>query len=239
MMPVKNNTTPAVFRLSEKCWLLEAAGSFSEQINSRIHVCAQTIRHHLPGQLAQVVPAYHSLLIEFHDDAIERRISSHGIDPVQKLLTDTWNSTEKVAENKNALVELPVYYGRESDTDLETVSDKLNLDIETLIRLHTQTVYRVYMLGFLPGFCYLGKLPESLFLSRKSTPVPVKKGAVAIAGHQTGIYPCDSPGGWHILGYTPCSLFNPGNSEQPTLLQPGQRVKFYAINYDEYLQMKT
>ncbi|MCE7861877.1 MAG: 5-oxoprolinase subunit PxpB, partial [Chloroflexi bacterium CFX2] len=117
-----------------------------------------------------------------------------------------------------------------SGLDFEAVATTLALSPSELIRLHSEREYTVYMMGFTPGFPYLGILNEKLTLPRLSTPrTRVPAGSVAIAGSQTGIYPVDSPGGWHILGHTPLKLFDP-TSETPFLFAPGDTVKFIPTN---------
>jgi inhibitor of KinA len=111
--------------------------------------------------------------------------------------------------------------------DLELAAEKLGISIDQLIALHTSRRYHVYMLGFMPGFPYLGELPEQLNLPRKSVPAAkVAAGTVAIAGRQTGIYPFDSPGGWYAIGKTSISLFDHGKA----YFEPGDKVEFYQVN---------
>ena len=129
-------------------------------------------------------------------------------------------------------LEIPVHYGGASGLDLESVAATLALSPRDVIRLHSEREYTVYMMGFTPGFPYMGILNERLTLPRMSTPrTHVPAGSVAIAGSQTGIYPLDSPGGWHILGWTPLKLFDP-TSENPFLFAPGDVVKFIPIESD-------
>jgi len=112
------------------------------------------------------------------------------------------------------------------------------LSREEVIALHTQTTYTVYMMGFLPGFPYLGKLDERLATPRRPTPrFKVEKGTVGIGGHQTGVYPLDSPGGWNIIGKTPLDLFRP-DREEPFLIQAGDRLEFYPIPILEYQELR-
>jgi inhibitor of KinA len=121
--------------------------------------------------------------------------------------------------------EIPVVYGEAYGPDLDWVSHYHGISPEEVIRLHTETLYHVFMIGFSPGFSYLGELPEALDTPRKETPrTVVPKGSVGLAQRQTGIYPSPSPGGWQIIGRTPVELFNPLN-DPPALLQMGDRVR--------------
>jgi len=119
---------------------------------------------------------------------------------------------------------IPVVY---DGPDLEEAASRLRLEVRALIRLHTEPVYRVFMVGFVPGWAYLGPLPEQLRLPRRSVPrTHVPAGSVAIAGAQTGVYPLPTPGGWHLLGHTDIPMFLP-DSDPPLLLRTGDRVKFF------------
>jgi inhibitor of KinA len=112
---------------------------------------------------------------------------------------------------------------------LEWVAGHLGISTEEVIRLHTETVYRVYMIGFTPGYPYMGELPAALAVPRRSTPrTRVPKGSVGMAQRQTGIYPVESPGGWQIIGWTPIELFDP-KRQIPSLLEMGDRVKFESV----------
>lgn len=127
------------------------------------------------------------------------------------------------------LVDIPVRYGGTHGPDLSEVAERLQLTENEVIDLHTAAEYTVLMIGFLPGFPYLGPLPEALHLPRRDTPrLRVPPGSVAIAGGQTGIYPQASPGGWHLIGHTDFRLFDP-SERPPARLQPGQRVRFVAV----------
>jgi inhibitor of KinA len=121
---------------------------------------------------------------------------------------------------------VPVIYNEAVAPDLGIAAEKLGLTVPELIRLHTSQLYHVYMLGFMPGFPYMGELPEPLRLPRKAVPTArVAAGTVAIAGHQTGIYPYDSPGGWYAIGKTAISLFDQGKA----YFEPGDEVEFYQV----------
>lgn len=136
------------------------------------------------------------------------------------------------------IIEIPVCYDQVFGLDLEEMSQALELPISEIIRRHTAPFYRVYFLGFLPGFPYLGGLDNSLCVSRKITPrILVEKGSVAIGGCQTGIYTFDSPGGWNILGKTPLSIFEVSH-DSPALLSAGDFIKFKSISSEEYLNIE-
>lgn len=133
---------------------------------------------------------------------------------------------------------IPVCYDITLGIDLEKISKQKNLPVDEVISIHNSKLYNVYMIGFLPGFAYMGFVDDSIATPRLNKPrINVQAGSVGIAGNQTGIYPLDSPGGWNIIGQTPLKLFNVAD-ENPCLLQPGDTVKFVAISLDEFNQQK-
>ena len=144
---------------------------------------------------------------------------------MEKTLPDTPLGISSAAP----LTHIAVRYGGTHGPDLSEVAERLQLSDNEVIDLHTAAEYTVLMVGFLPGFPYLGPLPEALRLPRRDTPrLRVPPGSVAIAGGQTGIYPQASPGGWHLIGHTDFRVFDP-SEQPPARLQPGQRVRFVAV----------
>lgn len=135
------------------------------------------------------------------------------------------------------LIEVPVCYDPSLGIDLQTVAISLNCSTETLIQTHSEKIYTVYCLGFLPGFAYMGDVPKSIQVPRHATPrAKVAGGSVGIAGKQTGIYPIDSPGGWQIIGRTPFKIFDP-NSNELTLFKAGDQIKFNPISLALFHQL--
>jgi inhibitor of KinA len=140
-------------------------------------------------------------------------------------------------EMSSPLIRIPVCYDPAFAPDMIRLSAAKKCTPEELIGLHTAATYKVYMLGFLPGFAYMGGTDERIAMPRKPQPVKVMAGSVGIAGRQTGIYPLDSPGGWHIIGRTPLRMFDPA-AKKPVLLNTGDRVQFYTISKNEFLFMQ-
>jgi inhibitor of KinA len=135
------------------------------------------------------------------------------------------------------LLEIPVCYGEELGPDLQNVAAMHGITSEQVIQLHTSTTYLVYFLGFVPGFAYLGELPEALVTPRHATPRrKVPAGSVGIAGNQTGVYPCETPGGWRLLGRTPLAMFRP-EQDGLSLLSIGDRVRFKAISREKFAEL--
>lgn len=172
-----------------------------------------------PAGIRDVVPCYSSIGIYFDPEIIQ-------LAKVLAFVEETLATDSQPHLHAGKIVHIPVHYGGIYGPDLALAAKTLNLSEEQVIAEHCRPEYIVWGIGFLPGFPYLGELPESLILPRKSVPAPrVAAGSVAIAGKQTGIYPCESPGGWHVIGQTPLQIFDL-NSAELTLLQPGDRVKF-------------
>ncbi|MBJ2129676.1 allophanate hydrolase subunit 1 [Alteromonas sp. IB21] len=183
--------------------------------------------------LRECVPSYDSLLIIF-DMAL---IDSHGVYRALKGLGDDINTPRAGKEQRgnNALVEIPVWYGAPSASDLSLVSKKTSLSIEEIIKLHTSAIYKVYAVGFSPGFAYMGDIPEALKCARLGTPRKrVPKGAVAIADRQTAVYPSESPGGWNLLGLTAYDMLLHSDQHSESRLKAGDVVKFVSITEQEY-----
>lgn len=184
-------------------------------------------QNHFDG-IVEVVPAYASLTIFYDIMEVRRKCHSQqtAFDYVKDYLSAIPFDRLSFKHQDSRLIEIPVKYDGE---DLEYVSSQLELEIREVIRLHTTPVYRVYMMGFLPGFAYLGGMNPEISMPRKKQPrLFVKKGSVGIVGNQTGIYPVDSPGGWQIIGKTDLDFFNP-KAQRITLLETGDRVKFVEV----------
>lgn len=175
----------------------------------------------------EYVPAYNSLTL----------ISGNGIaNPTEykDLLLQWYSKMEHGKRTDQFLWTLPVCYDEEFGIDLDQVSNTLGFSVEALIEKHTSNVYTVYGIGFLPGFMYLGGLPDELVTKRKKEPrLKVRKGSVGLAGRQTGIYPQDSPGGWNIIGNCPIPIFD-ATKKEPCFVKVGDKIRFEAITRAEY-----
>jgi inhibitor of KinA len=149
------------------------------------------------------------------------------------------NTSKDIGLKKSSFTwEIPVCYDVEFGIDLQEISKVTNLEISEIMKLHSQNLYRIYFIGFLPGFLYLGGLNKQLFFNRKSNPrLKVAKGTVAIGGEQTGVYPSESAGGWNIIGKTPVNFFNI-NEDSPCFAKAGDFIKFVSIDKNEFLQIE-
>ncbi|HEV7332070.1 MAG TPA: 5-oxoprolinase subunit PxpB [Flavisolibacter sp.] len=209
---------------------------FENGIDAAVHHRVMQLFHQLQGAPAfikDVVPAYGSLTIHYDVAALYESRKPAFEKLVAFLQPLLQNSTyTKPLDQRN--IHIPVCFAEQFGPDLQELAAQKELSVDEVIQLYTATAYEVYMIGFLPGFAYMGKVDSRIAMPRKSSPrKTINAGSVGIAGEQTGIYPFPSPGGWNIIGRTPLSLFS--KSEQnPVLLQPGDRVTFYAITEDVF-----
>jgi KipI family sensor histidine kinase inhibitor len=208
--------------MGDRGLLVELGEKISPEVSRRVQQLMRQIeRNRIPG-LRELAPGYRSLLVVFDPLTIAPGELKGRITQICAQA-----SGDDPAPGKRLTV--PVFYGGDYGPDLQWVADHLRISADEVIRLHTETVYRVYMIGFTPGYPYMGELPQRLAVPRRGTPrTRVPKGSVGIAQRQTGIYPVESPGGWQIIGWTPIELFDPGR-RLPSLLEMGDQVKFEAV----------
>ena len=212
----------------QNAFIVYFAEQASDEIAARIQAATAKISLAMRDVLVDLVPSYASLLVIFD---LERA------DPfaVRRDLRAALADLEVGDSASGELVTLPVYYSLESGPDLEVIAARGKLDIEEVIEIHQQSEYRVYAIGFAPGFAYLGEVDERIAAPRLATPrQKVPRGAVAIADRQTAVYPAASPGGWNLIGLCPTRMFDPG--KEPSMpVRVGDRVRFAAIDRDEFI----
>lgn len=186
-----------------------------------------------------LIPAYSSLTVVYDLAALIKKNSGQSVYVMmESQLQQAVRSVELGTITVSNKITIPVCYDLSLAPDLSALAALHQLTIEEVIQLHTAPTYRVYMIGFLPGFAYMGSVDERIRTARKSSPrTKVPAGSVGIAGEQTGIYPLDSPGGWQLIGQTPLRLFDIDRTD-PCLLQPGDEVQFWSISLTEYHQLK-
>lgn len=210
---------PRIVPLGDSAVLLQLGDEIDLTINQRVHTLANLITTSAINGIIETVPAYATLLV--HYDAL-----SLSFTQIKNILREKLTQIQENGSRKPRLVEVPVMYGGALGPDLESVAAQLGLRIEDVIRIHSEKIYTIYMMGFTPGYPYMGKLDDKLIMPRLETPrTHVPAGTVAIAGSQTGIYSIESPGGWNLIGWTPLKLFDP-HSDSPFLFAPGDEVKF-------------
>lgn len=208
----------------ERAFLVVLGGRISRVANARAHALAAAVRAEAADGVAwgRPVPAYKSVLVPFDPDRLDpERAEARLADLARSLV-----GLSTAAPDPRPVVEIQVRYGGAAGPDLADVARRTGLRPEDVVALHQRPLYVVYLLGFSPGFAYLGALPRPLEVPRRDVPrTAVPAGSVAIAGRQTGIYPTTSPGGWNVIGRTDAVLWDP-RRDPPSLLAPGQRVRF-------------
>jgi KipI family sensor histidine kinase inhibitor len=217
-----------IFRLmGDRGLLLEFGDEISPEVNEKVRRMTLAIQAESIEGIVEIVPTYRSLLILYNPLIL-------SIDDLKKRLERIEKGLQQTPFPEPKLTRIPALYGGSYGPDLEEVAKYQQISPEEVIQLHCSKPYFIYMIGFMPGFPYMGELPEALITPRLKTPrLSVPAGSVAIAQRQTGIYPMESPGGWQIIGRTPVKLFNP-EREPPALLQMGDLVQFFPIGEKEF-----
>ncbi len=211
--------------------LIVFGNEVSPDINRRISATVQLLKNqHIEG-IVDLIPSYCALLINYNPQVIRYAEIRRRVEKILSMDAMAGESARKV-------VEIPVCYGGEYGPDLQTIADHAGLTAEEVIEIHTSRDYLIYMLGFLPGFCYLGGLDERIHTPRLANPrIRIREGSVGIGGSATGIYPMDSPGGWQLMGMTPVKTYDP-SKEVPILLNAGEYIRFIRIDEAEYQRIK-
>ena len=218
--------------MGDRSLLVELGDDISPAVNQKVQELFSAIDRQRSKGILDLVPSYRSLLMIYDPLCI-------SFDEIKAGIKDIWNNPDQFRLPQPQTVKIPVVYGGKHGPDLQLVAQYHNLTPREVIDFHTRPAYRVYMIGFTPGFPYLGEVPDAIATPRRETPrTLVPKGSVGIAQRQTGIYPVDSPGGWQIIGWTPVKLFDPFG-KPPSHLVMGDRVQFHAITAQETGQWQT
>jgi len=222
---------PRFLNAGDSAVSVEFGAHISPEINQRIRAFdAALLSRNIPG-IIETVPTYCALTVHFDPSVTPR-------DTLLSEMTDTLQHISSLQLDSAMVIEIPVLYGGDMGPDLPFVAKHCKKTEAEVIALHAEPEYLIYMLGFTPGFAYLGGLHESLATPRLQSPrLLIPGGSVGIAGEQTGIYPMDSPGGWQLIGRTPLRLYDPLR-EPPILLEAGWYVKFKPIDAAEYARIE-
>ncbi len=227
-----------IYPLGESAITIE----FGKKIDAGINNIVLSLFHYLQEKkitgVTDIIPAYSSLSVIY--DAILIR-AQPGISSaflfIKQQIEKAVAECDGVATTNTGILEIPVCYDVSFGMDLDELAQQKNMSTDAVIQMHCSKTYRVYMIGFLPGFAYMGSVDESIATPRRAQPrTRVPAGSVGIAGEQTGIYPLDSPGGWNIIGRTPVKMFD-AKRDNPVLLKPGDEVRFVAVDMEEFLRM--
>ena len=223
---------PRILPANDSSLLIEFGNSIDYSINARVYSLQHEIeRSSLIDAIIETIPSYRSLLVEYDIAALDY---VDVRDQVAALIEKTVVADDAVTEIGSDSHQIPVAYGGEFGPDLETVAEHAGIEVEEVIAIHSGTDYHVFMLGFAPGFPYLGGMDDRIACPRLSTPrTRVPAGSVGIAEAQTGVYPNESPGGWQLIGRTPIALFDV-DADPPAAMLPGTQVNFVPISHEEY-----
>jgi inhibitor of KinA len=203
----------------------------SEETNEEIRCfCLLLEQKKIPG-VVEWIPTYTAVSLIYDPFII-------FYEELKEQIEQSFSDMKKVELPPPKITEIPVHYGGEHGPDLSLVAEKNKLDEQAVIDLHTSRDYLIYMMGFIPGFTYLGGMTEEIAIERKSNPrAKIPAGSVGIAGKQTGIYPVKSPGGWQIIGKTPLKLYDE-RKESPILLEAGNYIRFMPIGEQEFIEIE-
>ncbi|HCI86990.1 MAG TPA: allophanate hydrolase [Dehalococcoidia bacterium] len=222
-----DNTTsfPRVVPAGDSAILIELGSEIDPTVNDQVYSLASDIENTNINGVTDLVPTYRSLLVNYDPMAI----GFNEMHDVMNQIVENHSNREST-DFEPVVIELPVVYGGEDGPDIENVAGYAGISAAEVIEIHSSTDYRVYMIGFAPGFPYLGGLDERIATPRLKTPrVLVPAGSVGIAESQTGVYPNASPGGWQLIGRTATKLFDV-NSPKPSKITPGSRVRFVPVD---------
>lgn len=223
---------PRFLPAGESCLVVEFADEIDRGANDAVTRLKSALETETGLKLKECLPTYRSLSIYF--------------DPLEETMERIIEESKKVlghaaegGEQPHMEISIPVCYGGEYGPDIKNVAENAKISEEEVIERHTANVCHCYMIGFIPGFAYLGGMDESIATPRLANPrTVIPGGSVGIAGKQTGIYPLDSPGGWQLIGRTPLRLFTP-EAKNPTLIQAGYGVKFVSVSEEEYKKIEA
>ena len=215
----------------DKVMIVEFGNEISQEINNKVMALYHVINNsHIKG-IEELIPTYRSLMVQYNPAQV---VYKELIDILKRLCENL--NEDKLPKQK--IIEVPVIYGQEFGPDIEFVASHNKISVNEVIQIHSSNDYLIYMLGFTPGFPYLGGMCEKIETPRLQTPrTKIPGGSVGIAGKQTGIYPIESPGGWQLIGRTPIKLYDPYR-EPPILLKAGDFIRFVSVGLEEYREIE-
>lgn len=220
-----------ILTAGDSALLIEFGKEINPETNWTITALVQLMREqHIEG-IVDVIPAFCSLLINYDPRVLSYEELKERMEHLLKMET-------KTEATRKRIFEIPVCYGGEYGPDIENIAEHAGLSVEEVIKIHSSKDYLIYMLGFLPGFTYLGGLDERIHTPRLASPrLKIRAGSVGIGGSQTGIYPLDSPGGWQLMGMTPVRTYDP-ERQTPILVEAGDYIQFIPIDEEEFLRIQ-
>ena len=222
----------SISSLGDNALVVSFGNTMTESVNEKLLQLFHRIKN-CSAPFLDIVPGYCSLTVYYAIFSFKTE-GKTAFETAKELVTAFINEGTDQQPAFTRSLQIPVCYAIKFAPDLEELAAGKNLPVEEVVRLHTEKTYRVYLVGFLPGFPYMGRVDSRIATPRKSRPrTAIPAGSVGIAGEQTGIYSLASPGGWNIIGRTPLQLFDK-NRKEPVRLQPGDSIRFYSITEDEF-----
>ncbi|WP_027624205.1 5-oxoprolinase subunit PxpB [Clostridium lundense] len=221
---------PKYLIAGDKAITVEFGNEIKEEINKLVRSMSYAINNKNIEGIVEIIPTYRSISIQYNPLII-------SIEELIDKLKEIHSNIDKVQLPPTKVIQIPTVYGGEYGPDIEFIAQHNNISVEEVIKLHTSVDYLIYMLGFTPGFTYLGGLPKEIETPRLKTPrTKIPAGSTGIAGKQTGIYPIQSPGGWQLIGRTPLKLYDPKRNP-PIILNAGDYLRFVPIDEREYKEV--
>ncbi len=222
---------PRILPTGDRALTVEFGNEIDEKINARLMGLINHLSDERIKGIEEFVPSFRAVLIHYNPAIL-------SYSAMEKKLKAALEVPFHESTHAGRIVKVPVCYDRQFGPDIEDVAKHAGISVEEVIKIHTAKPYLVYMLGFQPGFPYLGGLDERIHTSRLETPrIKLEAGSVGIGGGQTGLYPMESPGGWRIIGVTPVRCYNP-EREKPIPYMAGDRIKFESVSKKEFDELR-
>jgi inhibitor of KinA len=238
---MKTETSRFIFHpLGDQAVVIELGEEINEETHQKVQLVTSFLDGHMEPWMIEYIPAFTTVTIFYDPVEVISRFGGRKLMPYElvcRQLETLLASIPQARETRQRTVEIPVCYGGAMGPDLPFVAEYNGLTEEEVINIHASGDYTVFMIGFAPGFPFIGGMSEKIAAPRREAPrlkIPPK--TVGIAGKQTGVYPIETPGGWQLIGRTPTELFRP-EDDPPTLLRAGDKVKFIPICYEEYIRL--
>lgn len=228
---MSSNSYPRILPIGDRALTVEFGNEINEQINAHLMGFINSVNEHQIKGIEEMVPSFRAVLVHYNP-------AIHSYTEMSNIINDVLSKSILDVNHKKRTVDIPVCYENGLGPDIEFVAQHAGLSVSDVISIHTSKPYLIYMLGFQPGFPYLGGLDERIHTPRLETPrLKLEAGSVGIGGAQTGLYPMESPGGWQIIGLTPVRCYNP-DAETAVPYSAGDYIRFVPIDYDEYQKLK-
>ncbi|HKP31407.1 MAG TPA: 5-oxoprolinase subunit PxpB [Chitinophagaceae bacterium] len=229
-----------IYSLGDAGITLDLGNVIDQKLNRKVLAMHEWLQKETFPGICEIVVGYSSITILYDAFLVSQKnkVRTSVFDFVKNKLESAFNGSSEEVDASHTKVTVPVCYEDEFAHDLQFVSETTGMTPQEIVRIHTSKEYYVFMIGFIPGFAYMGELDEQIQVPRKERPEMVSAGSVGIASGQTGIYPLESPGGWHIIGRTPLKLFDK-DSKRPVLFSPGQHVQFQPITRKGFEQWQS